>query len=141
MVKEVFTILCGINVIVLPWVIVSVVKNYLKSKIALQEHRLNIESNIDESINEQLDGIIQEIFNTYIVFNIAYKNIKYINSEMEKDIIYAVKELVKNRLSPAMLSKLSMYYNTTAIGEIISEKIHLIVMNYVVENNEIKTEE
>lgn len=138
---KVFLVLGGINVILLPWVTILMVRNYLRSKLALQEHRLNIESTIDESINEQLDSVIKEVFNTYLIFNVAYKDIKYINSDMEKEMIYAVKDLVKDRLSPAMLSKLSMYYNTAALGDIISEKIHLVVMNYVVENNELKSED
>ena len=138
---KVFLVLGAINVILIPWVVIAMVRNYLRGKLALQEHRLNVECEIDSSINDVLDSIIQEVFNTYLIFNVAYKDIKYINSEMEREMIYAVKDLVKNRLSPAILSKLSMYYNTTALGDIISEKIHLVVMNYVVENNEIKSEE
>lgn len=125
-----FIIFCGVTL----WLYCR----YKNKLAALKEYEININATINESIPALLDMIVEECFNEYIVLNVAYKNIDYINSEIEQEIMKGVGEMVSQRISSALLSKFSLYYNLKAISNIISGKIYLMVMDYVIETNEAK---
>ena len=109
-----------------------------KEERKLEEYRIHVQTNIGDSIPTMLETIVQECFNEYIVLNVEYKDIQYIDSETETKIAKEVASMVAQRISPAMLSKMSLYYKSDSIPNIISEKIYLLVLNYSVNKNTIK---
>lgn len=106
--------------------------------LRLKEYEININANIDSTIQDLLEAFVAECFNDYIVLNVAYRQIEFINDEMEDKIRKGVADLVADRMSSAMLDKLSLYYNVQSIGEVISNKIYLQVLDYTLNNNAIK---
>ena len=139
-IRELFYV--SIAVLSIFMIVIILVYNSNKKKInQLREYEINISANIDETIPALLEMIVSECFNEYTVLNVAYKNITYINDELEQEIMKGVGEMVSKRISPALISKFSLYYNLKAISDIISEKIYILVMSYVVETNQEKNRE
>ena len=137
MIRELFYITLTVFIIAIGTFIYLWYKN--KKEInKLTEYSINISASIDETIPQLIEAIVSECFNEYIVMNIEYQQIQYINAELETKILKEVGALVAKRMSPAMLSKLSLYYNLKHISEIISDKLYIIVLNYVLEHNSTK---
>ena len=59
----------------------------------------------------------------------------FISDEREKKIREDLVEIVTDRLSPATLDKIGLFYNVREIDKIIADKIYITVMNYRVEHN------
>lgn len=82
-----------------------------------------------------LDAIINDEFTQYQIMNLAHQNNLYINPEMQEKIIVDVLGNVIKRLSDNFRVRLSLYYNSEYIDDIIFNKIKLIVINYTIEVN------
>lgn len=120
-------------------IIIMIMTNKNKKEInRLNEYKININADINETIPALLEMVVSECFKEYVVLNIEYKNIIYINADLEKEIAKDVGTMVSLRLSPAMLSKVSLYYDLKVISGIIADKVYLMVLAYVVEKNELK---
>lgn len=111
-----------------------------KEYVKLQEYKINVNTQIDEEIPAILELIINECFLDYCSLNIELSTNEYMNDEMEAKIRGDLTNKVSQRISPTAITKLSLYYNPRAIGEIIADKIYILVMNYVVDYNRIKDE-
>lgn len=82
-----------------------------------------------------LDAIINDEFTQYQIMNLAHQNNLYINPEMQEKIIVDVLGNVIKRLSDNFRVRLSLYYNSEYIDDIIFNKIKLVVINYTIEVN------
>lgn len=101
----------------------------------IMTYQINVAASIGQDIPELLDLIIQECFRDYEVKYLAPLNEKYINEDREKEIRTELVNIVIDRLSPAALDKLSLFYNTGKIASILADKIYIVVMNYVANHN------
>ena len=89
----------------------------------------------EQKIISHVDFIINEALDRYIIINITPKAIYYINSKEERKILEYLIDTIPDRLSPALLSKLSLVYNPNYIPSFLGEHIYMIVTNYVLEFN------
>lgn len=117
--------------------IIQLVLNYKYRKIMIQqsEHRLHISAQIDKTIPELLEYIIQESFRDYEATTLVPLNEDYINEEREKEIRAELVNIVGERISPITLEKIAIFYNEDNIAKVIADKIYITVMTYVVEHN------
>lgn len=117
--------------------IIQLVLNYKYRKIMIQqsEHRLHISTQIDKTIPELLEYIIQESFRDYEATTLVPLNEDYINEEREKEIRAELVNIVGERISPIALEKIAIFYNEGNIAKVIADKIYITVMTYVVEHN------
>lgn len=98
-------------------------------------YQINANATIDISIVEVLELLISECFKEYRIISLEHLNEGYINSEREAAIRQDLVDTVTMHLSSAMLDKLSLFYNIQNIGEILANKIYIVVMNYVADHN------
>lgn len=89
----------------------------------------------EEEIMNHLDFIIKEALEEYVLFNIRPKNIYYINTKLETEIVTDLAENVPGRISSTLMDHLELIYSYEYIGEAIGQRIYLFVVNYVVEFN------
>lgn len=108
---------------------------YRKKLEELTEYQINVSANIDSSIPEILDLIIQESFTDYQIKFLAHRELGYINEEEEIKIREGLINVISLRISDASLDKLSLFYNKKNIADILADKIYIAVMNYVIEHN------
>ncbi|MGL5330510.1 MAG: hypothetical protein ACRDD7_14660 [Peptostreptococcaceae bacterium] len=104
----------------------------------LDEYEININSVIDDNILSLLDKIIADCFAEYTVLNIDYKDIVYVDAELEKDITKQVCYKVSERISPALLAKISLSYNMDNFSKLLSERVYLHTLNYAMQKNKPK---
>lgn len=109
-----------------------------KMELNLKEYEIRISSEISDDTFELLDNFISREFSDYIVLNVAYRNLDYINDDLQDKIRREVAYNVTERMSSTLLSKLSVIYNTSIIEKIIAEKVYITTMSYVLEKNSIK---
>lgn len=98
-------------------------------------YQIHTSAQIDGSIPEILDLIIQESFTDYQVKYLTPANDGYINSDREAEIRKDLVAVVTSRISSAAIDKISLFYNIKNIADIIADKIYILVMNYVIEHN------
>lgn len=82
-----------------------------------------------------LDSIIDDEFTQYEIMHLAHRDNLYINSEEQERIITEVLGKVIYRISDDLVQKLSLYYKSEYINDIIFNKIKLVVINYTVQIN------
>ena len=82
-----------------------------------------------------LDMIIDDEFTQYQIMHLAHRDNLYINSEEQERIITEVLGKVIYRISDDLVQKLSLYYKSEYINDIIFNKIKLVVINYTIEIN------
>lgn len=104
-------------------------------KLELQKYEIDIKFGTDNKIENQLDTLINSIFEEYRLYNLEYRDSNYIKEIDEKEIISDICNMVINRISPVFLRQLSTYFNTDSIGEVIATKIYTKVAEYRVQRN------
>lgn len=93
----------------------------------------------DANVPLALDKIINDAFDEYLILNRGYKDEDVpINSTEEKQIVMTLIDSVSARISDEMNIKLSLFYNKSAVPDIISTKIYMSVLAYVIEHNKPK---
>lgn len=102
----------------------------IKSDIVIRDTKYN-----EEEIISHLDYIIKEVLDEYNVLHIAPKQVFYINSKLEKEIINYVSDEVPKRLSNVLLTHLSFIYNKDYIGTFIGMRIYMTILDWVLEYN------
>lgn len=117
--------------------VLAVILNHkhFQSSERLTRYQINVSSQIDGSIPQILDLIINDCFDDYKVKFLVPLNLGHINSEEEDNIRRGLAEMVTARISNNTLEKLSIFYNIANIADIIADKIYINVMAYVVEHN------
>lgn len=133
-------LICYLVTLVIITIIVSVsIALYYKHKKVsevISRYTINVSAQIDETIPQILEQFIQNCFNDYLIISgEAAKDVSYISEEKEKELRNDLKDIVIERISSDMIDKLSIYYNKANIGLIISDKIYIIITNYVIQTN------
>lgn len=104
----------------------------------VKESRMKIDA-YDPNVPAYIDRIIDDAFNEYIVLNLGYKKDKvYLNSVAEEEMNTKMVDMVSARISDSMIEKLNAFYNEDMVPDIISSKIYMAVMSYVIENNSVE---
>ena len=117
-------------------IIQIILNNKCKNKmIELSKHKMHISAQIDKSIPDLLEFIIQESFEDYIATTLIPLDEGYINSDREKEIRNDLVNVITDRISPVALEKIAIFYNENNIAKIMADKIYISVMAYVVEHN------
>lgn len=109
--------------------------NNMTKEFKLREYEVNISSDTSDNVMNLLEKIIEECFLEYTVLNVEYKDIPYIDAELEKEIVREVAYKVSERLSATLISKISLVYNINNLSTLISERTYLHVINYSIEKN------
>lgn len=102
----------------------------------LTKYNINVNALIDDSIPLILENFVMNCFTDYRIISLPI-NIGYINEKKMKQIEQELTNIVVSRLSTNMIDKLSLYYNVKNIADIISDKIYIVVSNFVLDNNSI----
>lgn len=89
----------------------------------------------EQDIMNHLNFIIEECLDYYIAMILTPKQVYYINTTTEKEIISNLGEIVPKRISPTLYSKLSLIYDPNQIASVIGEKIYTKVLEYVIQFN------
>lgn len=112
------------------WLVYFAINKYYSLKMFEIDINLKL-----ESVDALLEGIIENGLSEYLLENVLYKDIKYITDKIESEINTGVADIVAKRLSNTVMNRLKIYYHEEAIYDVISYKINIIVMNYVLEFN------
>lgn len=104
-------------------------------KLNLMKYEIDISNGPIFQTEQQLDLLIDSVFNEYKIYNLEFRDNAYIKELEEKQIIQDVSELVLERISPVFLTQLSTYFNIDNLGNIIATKISLRVMEYRITKN------
>ena len=107
----------------------------LKKQLNLREYEINVSTIVDDNTFGLLDKLVSDCFLEYVVLNVEYKEIQYIDSELEKEITKAVSYMVLERLSPTLITKISLVYNVNNLADLVSKRVYLQVVNYSIEKN------
>lgn len=110
----------------------------MNKEFRLKEYEVNISSDTSDNVMNLLEKIIEECFAEYTVLNIEYQDIPYIDAELEKEIVKNVAYKVTERLSPTLISKISLVYNINNLSTLISERTYLHTINYSIQKNTMK---
>ena len=89
----------------------------------------------EKEIIGHLEYLVSEVIDFYVIMNFSSKNIYYITSSLEKEMLDKITESVSERISPTLLSELEFIYNKDFVGKFIGEYIYLKVSEFVVVYN------
>ena len=67
-------------------------------KIKLEKYKIDIEYGSDTRIENQLDSLINSVFEEYRLYNLEYKDSAYIKEIEEKEIVKDICNMVINRI-------------------------------------------
>ena len=135
--------LCGVFLVGLGFLILNYFK--FKEEKINNEHQFRI---LDSSVQIDLgdvistfDTFIEMCLQEYLQININFKEITFINTELEEKILRDVSNKVMSEISPFMINKLSLVYRIESEEELaglITNKTYLRVLDYVIQLNGIK---
>lgn len=108
-----------------------------RKQLQLEKDKLDLGIKFDLEFTDILDKMLMDTFNEYRLLNLEYDK-SYINKEKEELILSEVTELISARLSSTFIKQLGLYYNPITIPDVIAKKTYLIVMKYIIENNQTK---
>lgn len=109
-----------------------------KTRITMEDKKINIRSDIDETSFGLLDIFIQKQMDDYLVMNPKYLQSDYINSDMQTELNRGICKAVGEYMSPALYDKLELLYNKDSISDIIAKKVYIRTLYYVVDHNKMK---
>ena len=104
-------------------------------RLRLKELEVISTVDIDDKVMAVLDIVINDCFKDYQILRLIPMQKMYITEEHEDRIRKDMVDMVTTRISPYTLEKLSLVYNPAHIAEVISDKIYIVVMNYVLNVN------
>ena len=110
----------------------------LREKNNIKSFEVNVTTPLDDEAIKSLDKMIEDAMVDYLVINYGWKQGNFINSEDEKKLISEIAQVIENRISPILLDKLSFYYSTDGISEVIANKVYIKVLSYTIDNNKVK---
>lgn len=99
-------------------------------KNKIESDKLIKDTDIDNKVLDQLDSIINDILEEYVVFEIKTKDITYISNSIEDKIRDYITEEITKRISVLLMKKLEYIYNSDYIGELIGKRIYMSVTDY-----------
>lgn len=104
-------------------------------KLDIMKYEIDVTNGPIFQTEQQLDLLIDSVFNEYKIYNLEFRDNAYIKEMEEKQIIQDVSDIVLQRISPVFLTQLSTYFNIDNLGNIIATKISLRVMEYRITKN------
>lgn len=116
-------------------VIIHKWSKFKQEKLDIELHKININFNISNGIDERLDEMIESCFQEYSLINLFHKDDWYITEQEEININKEINYIVAQRISPVMMEQLSLFYNSEAITDVIAKKIYFKVTTFVIEHN------
>lgn len=128
---EIYKLLITILVFVMVRQFLILFKQWLQ----LRETKTISELNIDNVAIEALDNLIKSTLDEYKIFNLNIKNLDYITSKEEQEIIEYMQHEVPFRIPMILLKKLEYNINSEFIGTYIGTRIYMIVLDFVLEFN------
>ena len=100
--------------------------------------KLILEGKLVERVNEVIDSLIREHVDVYQVMVLSMNELQYISAEeqdkLQKYIIYKV----VHNISPDVRDIISLAYNVTndkELEEVVSVRVKMYLLNYIVEYN------
>lgn len=106
--------------------------NITKSKFTINDY---ISIGNGESLLSILDTRIEDVLNTYVILNFAYKESLYISQEIQDEMNNDILIEVIRSLSYDYLDILKIIYDGSVIKDEIKRRVELAVMSYVIEVN------
>lgn len=107
-------------------------------KMELEKLKMNYDVKITEDIYSILDLFIADCMKDYLILNPKYSTMTYIDNNTETQICKEVGQMVIKNISNTILTKISLIYNIDEIETIISVRVYIFVMNYVIDYNDVK---
>lgn len=107
----------------------------------LTKYEIDVGATIDEEIPKILELFVQSVFLDYQAKNLVNQEHIYIQSDEEQKIVKEVATLCGERISPALVNKLSLFWNPEVIAAVIADKVYLTVVAYVAQNNAVTNKE
>lgn len=104
-------------------------------KLDIMKYKIDVSNGPIFQTEQQLDLLIDSVFNEYKIYNLEFRDNGYIKELEEKQIIQDVSDIILQRISPVFLTQLSTYFNIDNLGTIIATKISLRVMEYRITKN------
>lgn len=124
-------IICGMYGIMLLLInSTRLIEKYIKVK----EYDINTNIKILENDFLLLDTLIEGCLKEYILVS-GLHSVDFIKESDEIKMNTGVSELLKNRLSNLVLTKLHMIYKADKLSDVIASKIYLHITAYVIEHN------
>lgn len=108
---------------------------YKESELVLRKYEIDTNVSIDKKTDEILDQIIETAFQEYSITHITVKSNWYITEADELEINKHISNIVAERISPVLMTQLSLYYNDEAITDVIAKRIYFRVTTFVIEHN------
>lgn len=108
---------------------------YKYEELQLKKYDIDTHLEVTDDIEARLDKVIESCFQEYSLMNLIYKTDWYIKEEDEIQISKDICTLVSDRISPVMLKQLALYYNESAIFDIIAKRVYFKVTTFVIEHN------
>ena len=116
--------------------------NYKQMKLELKRYEIDCTTfPYGENVVEYLQKFIEDCFDDYMVNNLIPDrdgNIIYVDDEKEIKIRNELSKIVSSRLPPVLLERLSFYYNSRELGNVIAEKIYFVVMDYAIQSRKMR---
>ena len=128
---EIYKLLITILVFVMVRQFLILFKQWLQ----LRETKTISELSIDNVAIEAWDNLIKSALDEYKIFNLNIKNLDYITSKEEQEIIEYMQHEVPSRIPMILLKKLECNINSEFIGTYIGTRIYMIVLDFVLEFN------
>lgn len=125
-------------IVILYFTLLLIIFKILKQrddKIKLEKYKIDIKYGSDFRVENQLDTIINSVFDEYRLYNLEYRDSSYIKETEEKKIIEDICNIILDRISPVFLTQLSTYFNTDSLGTIIAVKVSTKVAEYKIKRN------
>lgn len=94
----------------------------------------------DMTIVNLLDNFISKQFSVIISENIEYSKLDYVKDRDVKDIQKDLANDVASKISPAFINTLTLIYNKESLGNIISKRCYMIVIEWAREKNKLANE-
>ena len=104
-------------------------------KIKLKKYEIDIQYGSSPMVEVELENIINSVFDEYKIMELEFRDEAYIREADEKKIIEDLCEMITQRISLPFYTRLSTYFNTESIGEVIATKVSMKVMMYRIERN------
>ena len=82
-----------------------------------------------------VDKILEDIFVRYTIMNTESKDDLYMNEEMINKMMFEVLKEAYATISPQIMNKLTIIYNSSYVDDMIAKKVQLLTMNYVISVN------
>ena len=121
--------------ILLAWRSISRALDIAYQKNKIESDKLIKDTQIDNTIIENLDMLIKDVIEEYVIFELKPKNIYYITNNIEAEMREYIVNEITERLPVLLMQKLEFICNSEHIGDLIGTRVYMAVMNYVLEFN------